>query len=293
MLEVIPKEGDVTILCYELLLRSAPERVAELDRLFKLGIGIQFSKSARPTLGVIDGTVCISEGFLQQIWLLSHAAWLDFENFEKQKKMGSLLPADELIQLRQAIEAAEKIGDLFAPKWPESIPQHREEREGMEAKAIREIYAMATCWAVLHEMKHAELFTCLAKIADPHEEESACDGYAFDFLFVEIAEYEKRSGDAEGRVLGKRSIAALVGLYFVARLSKDGVPSETHPHVQTRIRSLFEKVGDLAVLHFWDFSIALLCGLRPEISQSAVELEKPTSKDLAYLALERAFPGHV
>jgi hypothetical protein len=149
---------------------------------------------------------------------------------------------------------------------------------------------MATSWALLHEINHAKFFSDPERPDDLKEEERQCDGYAFDTLFSKAEEYAALSSEGVDRVRGKRAIGTLVGLYFVARLSVGNEPSETHPPVQTRIKDLFDKVGDAPARHFWEFAIALICGLKPEIAQKPVEIHEVSSRDLAYLALGYAFP---
>lgn len=85
-------------------------------------------------------------------------------------------------------------------------------------------------------------------------------------------------------------MGALVGLYYVARLSKESRTERKHPPVRERIKLLFDKVGAEPAKHFWNFAIGLMWGLNPAIAQMSVKNVSPSSRELAYIALEYAFP---
>lgn len=223
---------------------------------------------------------------LVQIWLLAHAAWQDFLNFQDRKN-GKEFTEGAHITAR-AVSTARAISKGEELDWPSQIPKFHEEREGAEAKAVREIYAMACAWAILHEMQHAKFDKDVNRPKDCIAEEAACDAYANEFLFSKIEKYSELTQEAPDRVRDKRAIAAFVGLYFVAKIS-DGRESETHPPIGDRIKSLFDRIGEAPLNHFWDVALALICELKPEITKKKIEVENPTSRDLAYIALNYAF----
>jgi hypothetical protein len=139
-------------------------------------------------------------------------------------------------------------------------------------------------------MKHAKLYDDINRPDDNTQEELMCDGYASDFLFSRIDKYFALTGEPEDRVRDKRAIAALVGLYFVAKLSDETRSDGYHPPIRDRIKLLFDRAGFEPLKHFWDFSVALICELNPEIANREIKAPNPTSRDLAYMALEYAFP---
>ena len=268
--------------------RAAPEQVEELERILADGVQARLLKGLSPTLGVTYNVLQIPEEVLHQIWLLSHAAWHDFSNFDELKEKGIDTLIDSSLIL-EASAAAQAIAEGHKPEWPSRIPKFRESKEGTEAKAIREIFAMACTWAILHELRHAQFHDDPDRPSNMMEEELACDHYAAHFLLSKIDAYSAVTKEDESQVRAKRAIAALVGLYFVARLSQPAVDSNSHPPIKDRIKLLFDDVGTLPSKGFWGFSTGLLWGIKPSIASMPITMPNPSSRDLAYLALNAAF----
>jgi hypothetical protein len=287
LLEVLPGPGDATKQTLELLWRAAPEQVEEFDAVFAKGIQARLLKQQSPVLGVMYNTLQIPEEVLVQLWLLAHAAWQDFLNFQERKKGNPAEDGKKIVE--EAITAAQAVGRGERPTWPSQIPEFRENRDGVEAKAVRQIFAMACAWALMHEVQHAKLYDDNTRPVDPIAEELGCDAYASDILFSKIAKYSELTGEAEERVRGKRAMAAFVGLYFIAKFSGESTKSQTHPPIGDRIKLLFDKIGSAPINHFWDFATALMCELQPKIAEMPVKKPDVSSRDLAYLALEFAF----
>lgn len=159
LLEVLPDAGDVTIETLELLWRAAPEQVGELDSVFAAGIQARLLKEVRAEIGVFYNVLQIPRDVLRQLWLLSHAAWSDFTAFDELKrnpdrKMEGALTAE-------AVEAANQILKGGEVDWPSKIPNLGEDREGLHAKAIRELYAVACAWTIAHEIGMQNLMKTL------------------------------------------------------------------------------------------------------------------------------------
>jgi Peptidase U49 len=287
LLEVLPDAGDATKLTLELLWRAAPEQVEELDALFAAGIQTRILQSGAPTIGVSYNVLQVPPNMLRQLWLLSHAAWNHLLAFSKlkQNKDGQA----EASAASSAITAAKSLGTVHEQPWPTGIPAFQETIEGVEAKAVRELYAMAVAWAIFHEMRHAKFFEDENRPNSIVEEEMCCDSYAADCLFDKITKYSELTGEPSDRVRAKRASAALVGLYYVATLSPECQGSTTHPAVRDRIKLLFDKIGDGDVLYFWDLAVALIWGMAPEIANAPAPLSDPSPRDLAYFALDQAF----
>jgi hypothetical protein len=287
LLEVLPNAGDATKLTLELLWRAAPEQVEELDTLFAAGIQTRISQSEAPIIGVSYNVLQVPPNMLRQLWLLSHAAWSHLLAFYKlkQNEDGQV----EASAASSAIAAAKSIGTVHEQPWPADVSAFQELAEGVEAKAVRELYAMAVAWAIFHEMRHAKFFEDENRPSSSVEEEMCCDSYAANCLFDKIAKYSELTGEASDKVRAKRASAALVGLYYIATLSPERQGSATHPAVRDRIKLLFDKIGDGGVLYFWDLAVALIWGVAPEIASAPVPLVDPSPRDLAYFALDQAF----
>lgn len=284
LLELIPTPGDATKQTLELLWRAAPEQVAELDQIFAEGIQARIQEGRSPEIGVTFNVLQIPTEMLQQLWLLSHAAWQDFLNFQERKEGNSAPEGKGIIE--NAVAAAQDIATGRRPDWPPGIPAFQEVKEGIQAKAVREVFAMSCAWAVSHEMRHAKFFESGDRPNDLISEELMCDEYASDFLLSNVPAYSHLTGEEVDRVRAKRAISALVGLYFVAKLSPENSTGDTHPSMRDRIKILFDKVGDAPAAYFWNFALAILCELKPAIAYMRVELPDPTPRDLAYVALE-------
>ena len=287
LLEALPKVGDATIQTLELLWRAAPEQVEEIDSLFAAGVQARLAEGQAPTLGVMYNVLQIPKEVLEQIWLLAHAAWHDLEQFCKLKEDPSTKVERKLVA--DAIAAATKLSEGDRSGWPKEVPAFRSLNEGVVSKAIRELFAMATAWALMHEMCHAKFYDAKDRPENLIDEEMMCDEYAADFLLSRIDRYTELTGEANDKVRGKRAMGALVGLIYVARMSNEIKNSATHPHVRDRIKLLFEKIGDEPTARFWSFAIAMLWGLRPDIAFAPVTLENPSERDLANFALKEAF----
>lgn len=287
LLEIDPEDGDVTRPTLELLATAVPEQIDELECLFRAGVEVRYSIGRSPSFCAMGNVLCLSEEALRQIWLLTHAAWHDFSNFEALKAGRQLAAPERLIQ--DAVAAAIDIANGGSPAWPPSIPQFKAVPLDQETSAVREMFAMATAWAILHEMRHAKFYAQGDRPDDGVHEEWLCDSYAFDMLFSKTKEYPRAEAEGLDRVRSKRAISALVGLYFIARLSRSDRASESHPPVQDRIRLLFDKVGDEPAQYFWGLATALMWGLRPEIASIKIGETVPTGRDLAYIALSHAF----
>ena len=252
------------------------------------GVQARLLKGQSPVLGVTYNVLQIPEEVLRQIWLLAHAAWHDFSNFDELKEKGIDTPIDSSL-IEAAYTTAKAIAKGSQFEWPSAIPRFREIKEGVEAKAIREIFAMSCAWAILHEFRHAQYLDDPERPTNSFEEELACDRYAATFLLSEISAYCALSNEDESEVRAKRAMGALVGLYFVARLTPPESNSNTHPPVKERMKLLFDAVGTLPSKGFWSFSTALLWGIRPSIASMPITVPNPSSRDLAYLALSAAF----
>ena len=287
LLEVLPEDGDATISTLELLWRAAPEQVGELDAVFSSGIQARLSRGKSPTLGVTFNALQIPKEFLEQLWLLSHAAWNDLLQFDKLKRDPKAFVENSLVA--KAVEAARMLAKGERPGWPSEIPAFQEEKPGVEAKAVRELFAMAAAWAILHEVQHAKFFEDQNRPKNIVDEEMACDAYASDVLLSKIQKYHELTGEEIDRVRGKRAMSSLVGLYYVARLSAESRSNSDHPPVQCRIKLLFDKIGADPASYFWTFALALVWGLNPSIATMPVSLPDPSQRDLAYCALAGAF----
>jgi hypothetical protein len=207
--------------------------------------------------------------------------------FEKLKADRNALVEKSLIL--EAVAAAQSLSKGEVPQWPTGIPSFSEAKEGDQAKAVRVLYAMAVAWAILHEMQHAKFYENADKPNEPIDEEIQCDEYAADFLLGKIEKYFELTGEPVDHVRGKRAMSALVGLYYIAKLSPENSVSETHPPIQMRIRLLFDRIGSQPAIHFWGFATALICGLNPDIASTPISEVVVSSRDLASVALDKAF----
>jgi len=198
LLEALPETGDATLQTLELLWRAAPEQTDELDGLFAAGIQARIANGQKPEMGVTYNVLQIPKGVLEQIWLLSHAAWHDLVQFDKLKSDPTAEIERHLVA--DAIAASKGLARNDRSGWPPSIPALGEKREGVENKAIRELHAMATAWAITHEMRHAKFFEASDRPKTLIEEELQCDAYAAEFLFSRIERYVELTGEPIDKV---------------------------------------------------------------------------------------------
>jgi hypothetical protein len=267
-----------------LLRRAAPEQVEELNKLFEIGVQARALHGPSPILASNFSAIQISEEFLQQVWLLAHAAWEDLEEFYRLKKNDDPASYDARRSV-EAINAARSIANQQSPSWPNWVPQFLEVRTTVEAKATRELFAMACAWAIFHEAQHATLYSTENRPDDLAKEEEACDAYAIEKLFSEIEQYAQLTGEAADKVRGKRAMGVLVGLYAVANLTAAGSSEDPHPPVRRRIRTLFDRIGEAPVAQFWSFAFAMLYSLCEK--RAILRAEEGTSmRDMTYLMLQ-------
>ncbi len=145
---------------------------------------------------------------------------------------------NEIIYIARSILLADHMEEA---DWPNDIPSLEADRALLASdaeKATFDLAWMSTAFAFCHEIRH--LMYAKDKNAPPSrpEEELSCDIWARDFLTQKIAIYSRdRSVDAES-VLGKRSIAAAIGIFVLYESSEryGDAGSENYPPIADRMK---------------------------------------------------------
>ena len=183
--------------------------------------------------------------------------------FEFDKLKADPKASVETALASEAEQAAKSIANGESPRWPAQIScSANEAQEGVHAKAVRELFAMAAAWAILHEMQHAKFYDDpeqAVMIALPRKCSVMLTRQIFSLrrstntpssrqqLQIAYVESEQWLRSWDSTMLPK----------YLARAKLVG----THLPLRDRIKLLFDKVGTESAAHFWGFATAMMWGL--------------------------------
>ena len=289
--------GDVTEKVISLLIRGAPERSKELQNLIR-SLGIQFEKtegSGKFKISAFQNVVCIDNDSLEIMWLLSYAAW------EAMREYGSIIEAGQVSQVtltaesieealllvpsqRSSLDCIEAVRNMVNGNnmtWPDWVPQTFSTPNGMEQDSIRELWAIAVTWSLLHETTHAELFKTEKRPDSLLKEERECDRKATCWLLDKYEDYAAHTGDAADLVLAKRAMGILVGIFTIAGISTSEHLIESHPPIKERIEALLDRINTKDAGRFWEFAAGLLFVMHPNRANIKFQIG-PKLRDTVY-----------
>jgi hypothetical protein len=237
-----------------LLLGSAPEREVELALAWaELEPKFQLTPDQHQGDRVILDAgayryVRFNHRVLRAFWIAAFAAW---EAYRAVAETESLEAVDltRFKALVSAFEIALASDDLALEPLPPGVPApgHYPEKEtDPQGRATAELATIAAAWALLHEVRHIR-HQREGTGADPqsgdtgamHAEEFSCDEFATRFLWDQIDDYCRRTGEPAALVRQKRQLGIYLALFALVMLAKDNWRATTsHPGVQTRINAV-------------------------------------------------------
>jgi hypothetical protein len=264
---------------------------------FQAGYPVFFSPEASPGLAAI----LWSPIMFTLMWVLSHGAWEAMRDFgsviiaalqsgmqeisgkEIESQAARLEAGDRSLV---AVDCAVRIGqgeELPIPSWIPNIS----DAQNIEQEAVRELWFIAISWMLMHEFQHIFFAAEGIEFNSLLDEEIACDKAAFKWLIADSDSYAHSKKQAADKVLGKRAMGALVGLFCIAWLSGQD-KSVTHPPAATRLGLLLDEIGDRPAAHFWSFAAGLIYILVPD--RDTVALNGSSSARAAVLSLAQGLP---
>lgn len=275
-LETALEPGDITEQAWRLLRAATPEGAKKLQEIIaEKSIEIHLVDGDAADLGSIFGVVQIPRHFIVRMWILAHAGW------EALRDYGSILFASRLQEYDiepgdikrclQEMKIHPRSADAvaFASRtemdlrdWPAWIPEFQAQPTNVETHAIKELWAMAVAWCLLHEVRHAMFFKDNDQPDESIEEERLCDDFALRALIDGVNSYAEATQEPEDKVRGKRAMGILVGLYVVASLTKHA--NDSHPLPSERVVRLLNDIDGLPSANFWNFSSGLIYTLAAE-----------------------------
>lgn len=229
---------------------GAPERVSDLASLWQL-LSPKFQLTPDLHEGerlVMDAGayryVRFNHRVVRAFWLGAFAAWEGYravvEDFPSQP---------DLSRFRTLLAAFSVALESDAPALeplPQGVPEpgtYVDRNEHGQARAAAELATIATCWALLHEVRHIkhqqEGTGADSHVADPAEwrtEELSCDRFATEFLLDNAGDYAGQCGVDAALVMQKRQLSIYFALFTMTLLA-DGRwhESDSHPSIQARM----------------------------------------------------------
>jgi hypothetical protein len=265
--------------------RAAPERANALQTLFDdHGIRVRHTSLDKFRQGeVVDpspralwGTIQFPPIMHTIAWLLSHGGWEAMRNygaaiisfqfvgaaFSGADVEKALKRYPDTARCSEVIDCAVKNvqgSEMPLPSWLPNISDTSPDPDtNRQYDAVRELWLIAQCWFLFHELQHILLAVEKKTFPDYRSEELTCDSRASEWLLDGVDFYSRQSShEPPDTVRGKRAMGILVGLFCIGWLSApEGSPS--HPPLKERLKILLEQVGTLDAAHFWDFTVGLL-----------------------------------
>ncbi len=276
--------------------RAAPERADALQRLFDdHGVRVRHTsldqfrqgETVDPSPNAIMGIIQFPPIMHTLSWLLIHGGWEAMRNYGAaiisfQIVGAAFCGADVETTLTQypdtarcseAIDCAVRNvqgSEVPLPSW---LPNVNDTNSALDINrqydAVRELWFIAQCWFLLHELQHILLVAEGKTFADFLEEELACDSRATAWLLDGVDFYSgQRPNESPDKVRGKRAMGILIGLFCIGWLSAPG-GSVSHPPLKERLTILFEQVGDARCCTFLEFRCrAFVCSIKePETNR--------------------------
>jgi hypothetical protein len=301
-----PSDFTSGALCY--MKRAAPERAVALQKLFDDHVvrvrhtsldQFRQGEVVDPSPSALWGVIQFPPIMHTLAWLLIHGGWEAMRNygaaiisfqmvgagFSGAAVEAALTRYPDTARCTEVIDCAVRNvqgTEVSPPSWLPNINGTASDPEtNRQYDAVRELWFIAQCWFLLHELQHILFQADGKEFSDRPQEELACDTKATSWLLDGVEFYSKEVKEAPDKVRGKRAMGMLVGLFCIGWLSPPS-GSASHPPLQGRLRILLEQVGALDAARFWDFAVGLLFALskdRNTIQFSA----NATMRDIALL----------
>lgn len=286
-----------------LLKASAPERLGDLKTLWEKyqpefyvaddGAGIMLSANKK--------RVVFDQKTMSVYWLLSYAAWRVLDCYSPAvlcalppdglperlgldpRQLPPTYPAGTTIEqvvrddrglaasesrFEELIYAARTIlgaGEFPQDAWPQDVPFPGAERESlsMQDRATFDLACMSTAFAFCHEIRHIMYAKDKNAPSSRPDEELACDCWAREFLMARLGVYAREQGWDYEDILGKRSIAAAVGIFVLYESSerRGDAGNENYPPLADRMDATMLKTPLAPHHNFWVFYACVLLGI--------------------------------
>jgi hypothetical protein len=241
----------------ELFLGVAPERRAELERLWKqYGPLFEFHTDNGPAgFFVLDAgqfrLIRFNHRAMRAFWLASFIAWEGFSAVRVVAETAKL-DLDRFNSMIDSFQAMLAAGHVTSVPLPDGVPEPGIYPNGMlapEPQAAVDLAKIAVGWSMLHEVRHIRhqqdgtSAPSDAAAKEVHDEELSCDAYATDFLLEGVTDYAKVEGVEPQRVHEKRQAGIYFALFTMALIcaGRWGA-SQTHPALQERIDAAIEQM---------------------------------------------------
>ena len=290
--------------------RAAPERADALRKLFDdHSILVRYTPSDKFEQGeAVEASPNTFMGVIQfppvmhtLSWLLVHGGWEAMRNYGTVIKSFKLLGAGfngtnieavlnqnpEIAKCTEIIDCAVKNSRGMRtplPSWlPNIIDTSPDPDINRQYDAVRELWLIAQCWFLLHELQHILFRVEERDFLDFRLEELACDTEATAWVLEGVECYSAQTKEPCNKVRGKRAMGILVGLFCIGWLSEPG-GTVSHPPLKERLRILLEQVGAHDAGRFWDFAVGLLFVL----SKDQKTVQFPANTTMRGIALQLA-----
>jgi hypothetical protein len=253
---VIRNDDDVKNAVHNALLGSAPERKAELDKLWNM---------LEPRFELTDDThegerfvmeagmyryVRFNHRVVRAFWIAAFAAWEAYRAVAEAAD----LDAVNLSCLQELIKAFDLVLSSPVPELeplPAGLPEPGHFDQEPTLRAPGEIAVIAIAFPLLHEVRHLQhqqegdaADLCEQDRTRRHEEELSCDAFATQFLLERLEDYARGENVSATSVRRKREL----GIYFAFfAMTLTAQPnwgaSASHPALQTRINAVRTLMG--------------------------------------------------
>jgi hypothetical protein len=260
-----------------LILNSAPEKEAELDKLWETYSFNFFEAKDKPGYTLEAGPwgiILSNERSRLRMWLLGFAAQAAFMGYG-QLLVASLLfrecslsdvqlveteSYDTLIRACCELGAVESLSHFH---WPSGIPDpNRRQPTDISNAFAYKVNGIAFAYSFLHEIQHVRFRQESNAPPTLHEEELECDRFARDFLLKDVQAYASKSGDALGTVKNFRATGIGVAFFFLLELSDCWAESTSHPSLRNRLTALADSLtlpdDDMFWIHLSSLLLAQL-----------------------------------
>lgn len=286
-----------------LLIAAAPERSEELKSLWgKHEERVHLTDSPELDIGAWFGIIQVTKVTLDQVWLLSFAAWRAIQAYsgvidhlddchapfdkEQVAAINGQAKADaDFDDLLVMVRTFRETQESSNRDWPTSVPQPTITNDftDRQDRAAYELACISGAFIFLHEVKHIAFKSDNNAPASAIEEEIACDLFARNFLMQSADKYAFDSGQDVAKVKAKRAL----GIMFAKMLMLEISPLEKwssaggHPAVGDRVRALLADVPQDVADYFWLATSSLLIAMCRSRSSLPHRISFNGCKDLA------------
>lgn len=243
-----------------------PEREAEMREYLKKYAPYFTRCDDRPGFVMEAGAfgmLRFTQRTMHQMWILGFAAKQALHSFSAiiailRMYIGKL-DTHELDEIsdqsigqskyEELINSVYKLAEVDNPEtysWPSEVPKPENRKPtDPEGAATFDLICMSGAYVFLHELKHIAFYIDNNAPSNPHEEEIQCDLFAKDMMLGELESYSKQSGYDLARLKSKRAMSISLALFFMLVITPLQLWSgtETHPSIETRIKSMVDELA--------------------------------------------------